>query len=317
MAVLENDLDDPRSREPVPRGAGRKRPAVIAVALVGALVTLQLFVMIDPYRKLASLTDAPVPAALPAPIPLPEEAAADGQAWEISGAVLAPAEPPVPSEPLRTLPTALSAGDTGPEPMPDLAVFGRGSDTKPEPAIDLEGAEEVGSVAPEADAHIAAYRIAKAPEIEAAMRLPVAVRREVQRRLSLFGYDTKGIDGALGPNSRAAIGAWQKDYGFPDTGYLNAAVLASIRERTQVVWEEWQAAEQERAAARLAAKAVPRETVLAVPEDGCARDADGLIIADQSLRCDFKRARQRFADLLGDDPNDLGTAGFGPAGAER
>ena len=39
-------------------------------------------------------------------------------------------------------------------------------------------------------------------------------RRDIQRNLSLLGYNPRGIDGIFGPGSRAAITAWQRANGY-------------------------------------------------------------------------------------------------------
>lgn len=47
-------------------------------------------------------------------------------------------------------------------------------------------------------------------------------RRQVQRRLTLLGYRTYGIDGSFGRNTRQALAAWQRDEGLRASGYLTA-----------------------------------------------------------------------------------------------
>ncbi|SUZ34082.1 hypothetical protein ROE7235_03864 [Roseibaca ekhonensis] len=74
---------------------------------------------------------------------------------------------------------------------------------------------------------------------EVSMALDRDTRREVQRRLSLIGFDTKGVDGALGPNSRAAIQAWQQSNGFPVSGYLNQAQKIALFSDSQEPYGEW------------------------------------------------------------------------------
>ncbi len=49
-------------------------------------------------------------------------------------------------------------------------------------------------------------------------------KKEMQARLTALGYDTKGVDGQIGPNSRRAIRAWQKANGMVADGYVNLAV---------------------------------------------------------------------------------------------
>ena len=66
---------------------------------------------------------------------------------------------------------------------------------------------------------------------------PVVVGREVagssvvvdaQRALSTKGYYRGACDGVLGPQSRAAIRAWQADCRLPITGDLDARTLRSL-----------------------------------------------------------------------------------------
>lgn len=53
---------------------------------------------------------------------------------------------------------------------------------------------------------------------------------EMQERLTALGYDTKGVDGIIGPDSRDAIRAFQRSRGMTPDGYENAALLASLRQ---------------------------------------------------------------------------------------
>jgi membrane-bound lytic murein transglycosylase B len=52
---------------------------------------------------------------------------------------------------------------------------------------------------------------------------------ELQERLTALGYDTKGADGIVGPNTRAAIRAFQARAGLTPDGYLSAALLSRVR----------------------------------------------------------------------------------------
>lgn len=67
---------------------------------------------------------------------------------------------------------------------------------------------------------------------ERLLGLTLAERREVQRRLTLLGYDTRGADGVFGANSRRAIAAWQRDEGLRATGYLSADQIRELRRQT-------------------------------------------------------------------------------------
>ncbi|MEM1430610.1 MAG: lytic murein transglycosylase [Pseudomonadota bacterium] len=59
--------------------------------------------------------------------------------------------------------------------------------------------------------------------------LHVSERRELQERLTRAGFDTKGVDGRIGPNTEAAIRAFQKRAGLVPDGYASADLLATLR----------------------------------------------------------------------------------------
>ncbi len=54
-------------------------------------------------------------------------------------------------------------------------------------------------------------------------------RKELQRRLTARGYDTQGTDGVTGPNTRAAISAYQASAGLAVTGEPSLALLNQLR----------------------------------------------------------------------------------------
>ncbi|MDO5704800.1 MAG: peptidoglycan-binding domain-containing protein [Paracoccus sp. (in: a-proteobacteria)] len=68
---------------------------------------------------------------------------------------------------------------------------------------------------------------------ERLLSLGAAERREVQLRLTLLGYDTRGTDGVFGPNTRNAISRWQGDSGLRATGYLTADQVKTLRSSTR------------------------------------------------------------------------------------
>ncbi len=53
----------------------------------------------------------------------------------------------------------------------------------------------------------------------------------MQRRLTALGYDTKGVDGQVGPNTRRAIRAWQSANGLPADGYVEQSLFAKLMGR--------------------------------------------------------------------------------------
>jgi membrane-bound lytic murein transglycosylase B len=52
---------------------------------------------------------------------------------------------------------------------------------------------------------------------------------ELQRRLTARGFDAKGVDGRIGPNTIAAVKAWQKAQGRIADGYASLDVLEALR----------------------------------------------------------------------------------------
>lgn len=63
-------------------------------------------------------------------------------------------------------------------------------------------------------------------------------RRDIQRDLTLLGFDTRGVDGVLGRGSRAAISAWQKSRGLDETGFMNRAQIDLLHETARLRREE-------------------------------------------------------------------------------
>ena len=70
------------------------------------------------------------------------------------------------------------------------------------------------------------------PVEERLLSLTSSERREVQRSLTQLGYNTRGIDGAFGQNTRRALSAWQRDEGLRASGYITADQLRELRRQT-------------------------------------------------------------------------------------
>lgn len=78
-------------------------------------------------------------------------------------------------------------------------------------------------------------RIAGAPVLAASWPLDdeplsLAQKAELQELLSLLGYSTEGVDGKLGPNTRAALRRWQVDAGLPADGYATLEQLHALQQ---------------------------------------------------------------------------------------
>ena len=59
--------------------------------------------------------------------------------------------------------------------------------------------------------------------------LRLGERQEMQRLLTRAGFDTQGVDGVIGPNSQAAIRAYQQSRGLAATGQPSQAMLEQLR----------------------------------------------------------------------------------------
>lgn len=96
----------------------------------------------------------------------------------------------------------------------------------------------------------------RAEAVEMALGLSRDQRRNIQRDLSLLGYNPRGIDGIFGPGSRAAITAWQRAEGYPPTSFLTAAQLDDLAQSGAI-----RAAELEREAAARKAEEERQDTI--------------------------------------------------------
>lgn len=102
-------------------------------------------------------------------------------------------------------------------------------------------------------------------------------RRAVQRRLSVLGYDTGGIDAIFGPKTRAAITAWQRAARRP-VGVLSRTDADLLLGRRPTA--------RPAPTTRPAAAAGPQSDLRGfsqpggryIDEAGCAREADGRVI---------------------------------------
>lgn len=80
----------------------------------------------------------------------------------------------------------------------------------------------------------AAPQIDPALEAEQNLKLNRTARREVQRKLTLLGYSTRGVDGIFGNGSRDAIKRFQRSTGYDPTGFLSTSMLRELDRRAAV-----------------------------------------------------------------------------------
>ncbi len=88
-----------------------------------------------------------------------------------------------------------------------------------------------------------------AKQAEDALHLNRENRRQIQRNLSILGFDPRGVDGLFGRGSRAAIAAWQRAQGFEGFGYLSGNQITALQsqadERSRQLEEEARLRQQE------------------------------------------------------------------------
>jgi hypothetical protein len=82
-------------------------------------------------------------------------------------------------------------------------------------------------------------------ETEDQIGLTKAKRREVQRDLTRFGFDTK-LNGKFDDSTRAAIGRWQDERGYPKTGFLDTAQHKALLDESAAARETGKSDHQDR-----------------------------------------------------------------------
>ena len=145
-------------------------------------------------------------------------------------------------------------------------------------------------------------RLEFSPErVEEALGLSRDERRAVQRELTLLGFDPRGIDGIIGPATRAALRAWQRNNGFDPHGYLDREQLIELAAQAARRAAELEAEARERQAeAERRDRAFWRETGASGEESGLRaylqRYPEGIFssVARQRLQeIEEERARAR------------------------
>lgn len=76
-------------------------------------------------------------------------------------------------------------------------------------------------------------------ESETALALADLAVRDLQARLLVLGHDPNGIDGKVGPGTRAAISAWQTSQSIEPNGYLSADLLGLLKQQSQSALDTW------------------------------------------------------------------------------
>jgi peptidoglycan hydrolase-like protein with peptidoglycan-binding domain len=130
-----------------------------------------------------------------------------------------PQAKPLPTTPVPATESAIDQARQG-EDGPDAETASASPDTKP-----VVGTED-GTPLP------------GTPATEAELELDRDGRIDLQLRLSALGLYAGGFDGSLGPRSRAAIGAWQRQNGVVETTYLTTEQHLRIVVQTEPLMAE-------------------------------------------------------------------------------
>jgi len=82
-------------------------------------------------------------------------------------------------------------------------------------------------------------------ETENQIGLTRTTRRDVQRRLTRLGFDTR-VNGRFDGSTRAAITRWQEEHGYPKTGFLNTAQHTALLDESAAAIEAGKSDRQDR-----------------------------------------------------------------------
>jgi len=118
---------------------------------------------------------------------------------------------------------------------------------------------------------------------ESTLALSRGERLEVQRRLTLLGYDTRGVDGIFGRGTRSALAQWQTLVGVEPTGFLNARQLEELRTQTAAAYADWRA--QRRAANDRRDQSGNSSSGRYIDGRGCLREGDGSYVPNFKSGC--------------------------------
>ena len=91
--------------------------------------------------------------------------------------------------------------------------------------------------------------IAQARRTEQDLSLSASARRQIQRNLTLLGYNTRGIDGIFGRGTRSAVSSWQEANGFRVTGYIDQSQINTLERQAAARAAQLEAEAAERRAA--------------------------------------------------------------------
>ena len=109
-------------------------------------------------------------------------------------------------------------------------------------------------------------------ETEAVLNLDREGRVDLQLRLNALGFKTGGSDGALGPRSRQAIGAWQRQSGIVETTYLTPQQHLFLVSQTDPMMAAIRAAQQDKPKAVTPKRQQVKKVVKATPPKATSKN---------------------------------------------
>ncbi|MEM9060955.1 MAG: peptidoglycan-binding domain-containing protein [Pseudomonadota bacterium] len=146
--------------------------------------------------------------------------------------------------------------------------------------------------------------LAVSSDAEIRLGLTSRARRTAQLRLTLLGYDPRGVDGIFGPATREAISKLQRREALPQTGFLDVETLQVLERKSRREYRSWQRRRQEDrqrrrdvALAKTAPAVIPSVPAARRAPD-CVRDDSGTIVSNQSFSCDLSVLRESLDELF-------------------
>lgn len=124
-----------------------------------------------------------------------------------------------------------------------------------------------------------AIGIEQARAAEEALNLTRKESREVQRRLTLLGFDTRGVDGIFGDGTRGAILSWQKVNQQGNFGYLSEDQIKLLENSSKNVYDKWIKAQHNRTSS--ASKSQREKKNVAITDSNGCLWLNGKIVAGQ------------------------------------
>lgn len=156
----------------------------------------------------------------------------------------------------------------------------------PGPPVDTSGiGSGLNSIEPSSDSsNTAGARYdptVAARAAEQSLGLSRGKARELQQRLTLLGYDTRGVDGIFGPGTRGGISKWQGKNELFVSGYLDQSQIDLLLSQSASLYTDW----VRRPRPQPPTSEPNIRSGRYIDENGCMREANGSYVAGFMERC--------------------------------